>query len=170
MARDVMTEQAQIQYNVFISYSPAEKDWVHDQLLPELEATGLKVLIDTRDFELGVPKVVNLERAVEQSECTLVIVSPGWLDNEWSEFEGLLIHSADPAGREHKLIPLIYAPCEQLPRRIAMLTCVDLTDSDTRAEQMERLLRQLHPHEDHTSRRPHRARIFISYKRDVAPD
>jgi len=164
-----MTEQAQLQYDVFISYCPAERDWVHGQLLPELEAAGLKVLIDTRDFELGVPTVKNLERAVEQSECTLVIVSPDWLENTWSAFESFLVQSVDPAGREHKLIPVIYSPCEQLPRRIAILTCVDLTDPETCTEQMERLLRQLRPHADHTSRL-HRARIFISYKRDVAPD
>src|SRR5262245_27753232 len=96
ITRNLMTEQAHTQYNVLISYSPAERDWVHEELLPDLEAAGLKVLIDSRDFEIGVPKVVNLERAVEQSEYTLVVVSPGWLDSEWSEFEGLLTSTVDP--------------------------------------------------------------------------
>jgi TIR domain len=94
-----MTEQAHTSYNVFISYSPAERDWVHEKLVPDLESAGLKVLIGRRDFEIGVPTVTNLERAIEQSERTLVVISPGWLENEWTEFEGLLTASADPAGR-----------------------------------------------------------------------
>jgi predicted nucleotide-binding protein len=165
-----MIEQAHAQYDVFISYSHSENDWVHGKLVPDLQAAGLKVLIGSRDFEVGVPTITNLERAIQQSECTLVVVSPGWLESEWNQFEGLLTASADPAGRKRKLIPLIYAPCKQLPLRIAMLTCVDLTDPDTRTEQMERLLRGLDVDADSAIRVARRARVFISYKRDVAPD
>ncbi len=42
-------------YDVFISYSSANKDWVRKDLLSALEKAGLKVCIDFRDFQAGKP-------------------------------------------------------------------------------------------------------------------
>ena len=53
-----------LKYDVFISYRSNDKKWVRGELLPRLEACGLKVCIDYRDFEVGVPAVENMERAV----------------------------------------------------------------------------------------------------------
>src|SRR5262245_30811345 len=110
-----MIEHAREQYDVFISYCQAEHEWVREELLPELENAQLHVLVDYRDFEIGVPKLVTVERAVDRSRYTLVVLTNDWLSSEWSEFESLLAGSADPAGRTHKLMPLIYTRCE-LPR------------------------------------------------------
>ena len=137
-----MSEHAHEQYDVFISYCQAEYEWVREELLPELETAGLHVLIDYRDFEIGVPKLINIERAVDRSRYTLVVLTNDWLNSEWAEFESLLAGTADPAGRTHKLMPLIYTRSE-LPRRLAALTSADFTEPNTRKEQMERLLRNL---------------------------
>ena len=40
-------------YDVFISYSSANEDWVRKDLLSTLEKAGLKVCIDFRDFKAG---------------------------------------------------------------------------------------------------------------------
>ena len=48
--RGVMTDQAAFEYDVFLSYSHADGDWVKTELLPALEAAGLKINIDFRDF------------------------------------------------------------------------------------------------------------------------
>ena len=61
---------------IFISYSHHDKAWVCEWLLPRLEAAGLKVLIDTRDFAVGAPVLVNIERAVEASRRTLLVLTP----------------------------------------------------------------------------------------------
>jgi hypothetical protein len=130
------------EYDVFVSYSHADRDWVQGQLLPTLEGAGLKVLIDYRDFEVGTHSLVNMERAVEQSRHTVVVLTPAWVASQWTEFESLLVGNADPAGRKHKLVPLMLEPCE-LPSRIAAVAYADLTDPDTRDKQLEGLLRAL---------------------------
>jgi len=137
-----MTEQAEYQYDVFISYSHTDHAWVWDELLPHLEGAGLRVCIDDRDFEIGLARLINIERAVDNSPHTLIVLTPSWVDSEWTEFEGLLAGAADPAGRRRKLIPLILKPCE-LPSRIAMLTCADFTCTSNYENQFSRLLRQL---------------------------
>jgi hypothetical protein len=51
--------ETEFKYDVFISYSSANKDWVHKDLLTALEKTGLKVCIDFRDFKAGKPAIKN---------------------------------------------------------------------------------------------------------------
>jgi hypothetical protein len=145
-------------YDVFISYSHEDRTWVSELLLPRLERAELKVLVDYRDFEIGAPSLVNVERAVDVSRHTLVVLTPAWIASQWAEFESLLTGKVDPAGRRRKLIPVMLKPCE-LPPRIAMLTCADLTDPDTQGGQMARLLRGLAT----------KARIFVCYKRSAVP-
>jgi hypothetical protein len=113
-------------YDVFISYSHADATWVWDWLRPRLEAAGLHVCLDRRDFDIGVPSLVNMERAVDHSRHTLLVLTPAWVDSEWTAFEELLTQTADPAARRRRLIPLLLQPC-QPPRRIAMLTYADFT-------------------------------------------
>lgn len=40
-------------YDVFISYSFRDKSWVRGELLPKLDAAGLKTFIDFRDEALA---------------------------------------------------------------------------------------------------------------------
>jgi len=52
---------------------------------------GLRVCIDFRDFEPGLPTLVNMENAVERSRKTLIVLTPDWVESEWTTFESLLI-------------------------------------------------------------------------------
>lgn len=114
-------------YDVFISYSSQDKAWVRGELLPRLEAAGLKVFIDFHDFQLGAPSVTEMERGVTTSRKTLLVLTPAYLASAWTEFENLMLQTLDPANRALRLIPLLKAPCD-LPIRIGFLTYVDFTD------------------------------------------
>jgi len=138
----VPQRESDFRYDVFVSYSHKDIVWVRDTLLPRLEQEGLRVCVDYRDFEIGVPSLVNMERAVDHSRHTLLVLTPAWVESEWTEFESLLAGTADPAGRRQKLIPLMIEPCKP-PPRIAMLTCADFAEPSDYTEQFNRLLRQL---------------------------
>ncbi len=139
-----MVDQTECRYDVFISYDHADRTWVHGELLPWLKEAGLKVCIDECDFEVGTPSLVNMERAVDNSRHTLLVLTPAWIEGEWTEFESLLAGTGDPAGRRRRLIPLMLEPCK-LPPRIAMLTCADLTQPSERGVRMARLIKSLKP-------------------------
>jgi len=131
--------QGEFRYDVFISYSHRDSAWVRGTLLPCLEGKGLRVCIDFRDFEPGVASLVNMENAVEHSRKTLIVLTPAWVESEWTAFESLLIQTDDPAGRRARMIPLRLKPCEP-PRRIAMLTDLDLTKASEVEFQLRRLV------------------------------
>ena len=126
-------------------------------LLPRLEGAGVRVCIDRRDFEIGTPSLVNMERAVDSSRHTLLVLTPAWVESEWTDFESLLGGTGDPAGRRRKFFPIMLKEC--MPSsRISMLTWADFTQPDKHVDQFERLLEQLrdsvepaHPPADDTS-------------------
>jgi hypothetical protein len=64
-------------YDVFISYSHRDEEWVREWLLPRLQRAGLLACIDFRDFEVGVPSLVNMERAGADLEEVMRIVPRG---------------------------------------------------------------------------------------------
>ena len=134
------------EYDAFISASPADRAWVRATLLPRLERAGLRVCLAERDFELGAPKLINVERAVERSRKTVLAITPSWLDGEWSTFEALLAQTSDPAARRRRMIPAIVRPAP-LPARLDMLEPLDLTDPARFDAQVERLIAALRPGE-----------------------
>ena len=93
--------------------------------MPRLEAAGLNVCIDRACFEPGAPIAEEAERAIRESRHTLVILSPGWVASQWDAFEGLLVHSQDPAARLRRLGPVnpsAPAEYEELLQRHKFLT------------------------------------------------
>jgi len=129
---------------VFVSHSEADQAWVHDQLVPRLEAAGLTVTVGYRDFSIGTPRTVNVERAVRSSRHTLIVLTPDWIAGEWTALDSLFAGAFDPAARQRKLIPLLLKPCE-LPPRIQILTYADFTAPHERRVQWKRLVDALRP-------------------------
>jgi hypothetical protein len=126
-------------YDVFISYSHADATWVREWLQPHLEAAGLRICVDWRDFDIGVPSLENMERAVDHSRHTLLVLTPAWVASEWAAFELLLTQTADPAARRRRLLPLLRQPC-QPPRRIAMLSYADFTQQGAWETELQRVI------------------------------
>jgi len=44
----------------------------------------------------ALPSLVSMERAVEDSRHTLIVLTPAWVESQWTEFESLLAGTADP--------------------------------------------------------------------------
>ncbi len=137
-----MTGQSQYPYDVFVSYNQADEDWVLDWLLPQLTNAGLQVATRYDTRILGAPKIENVERAVNSSRRTIVVLTPEWLDDEWNEFEALLVMGADLAARKRKLIPLLLKPCTP-PEPISFREPADFTDEHKWNREAGKLARDL---------------------------
>jgi len=138
-------------YDVFVSYAEKDAqdaDWVWETLLPRLEAAGLQVAISDDVRELGVSRVVNIERGLEQSRRTLIVLSPAYLADNMAQFENVMAQTMSIEESRARMIPVIVRPFDlnMLPRRLSpnIVTPADLTLSGRRAEQQwERLVRTL---------------------------
>ncbi len=137
-----MTGNTTATYDVFISHSPADREWVDAWLLPQLEQAGLRVCVDYRDFVAGAPRLHNIEAAIKNSLRTVAILTPDWLASEWNAFEDVLVRSLDPAARRRRLIPVKLKPCD-LPESLAILETIDLTVEKRWEQGVSRLRRDL---------------------------
>ncbi len=129
-------------YDVFISYSPPDREWVDTWLLPRLERAGLRTAIDYRDFVVGMPRLQNIERAVECSRRTIVVLTPDWVNDEWNAFAALLVKWQDPAACRRRLLPLLLKPC-QLPPDIDMLEPANFSAEKHWERECNRLVRDV---------------------------
>ncbi len=131
--------QNQSRYDAFISYSSKDGDWVRGTLLPRLEKEGLRICIDFRDFEIGEPSLVNMEKGVGESRKTILVLTPNWVASQWTEFESLLIQTNDPVGRGRRILPVLLQACS-LPDRLRIFTYLDMTDKSNFDFQIKRLV------------------------------
>jgi len=123
-----MLDLTGFEYDVFISYSSHDRQWVRDDLLPRIEHSGLRAFIDFRDFKPGAPSIKEMERGITTCRKTLVILTPSYIASEWCDIEGVMLQTLSPANRDLRLIPLLKMPCER-PLRIRALTHIDFTEN-----------------------------------------
>src|SRR5438105_5001298 len=101
-----MSKEINYIYDVFISYSSADREWVQSVLLLQLEQAGLRVIIDHRDFALGLSRMINTEQAVQQSRKILLVLTRDSLSHKRAHFEALLAQTVDLDGGQSRVLPL----------------------------------------------------------------
>ncbi len=110
-------------WDVYVSCSDADQDWVQDWLSPRLTRAGLRVQVNYR-LRPGKARVRNISEAIAHSQCTLVVLTPEWVASEWQDFEGSLAILDDLAARKGQVIPLILGECE-VPKHLAFRQSVN---------------------------------------------
>src|SRR5437870_1630264 len=79
-------------FDVFVSYAAADRAWVEGFLPDALDTAGVR--LHTEDaFALGVPRLVEFERAIQQSTRTLLVLSPAYLADSFGQFVDVLVNS-----------------------------------------------------------------------------
>ena len=96
-------------YDVFISYSSLDSDWVINHLVNPLEGTDppFNLCLHERDFQVGIPICDNITKAIEGSKCTLAIVSRNWLESDWCQFEFRVAHCLATVEKKVRLLVIL---------------------------------------------------------------
>ncbi|KAK7112997.1 toll-like receptor 4 [Littorina saxatilis] len=127
------------EFDAFVSYSSEDNDFVHGELLEELETwAGLRLNVHNRDFIPGRPIPSNIVSAVQSSRRTLVVLSRELVQSEWCHYEmQMATMEAAHTGRD-VLLFLLYedVPSQQLPRDVLynLQSSTYITFPGTRAE------------------------------------
>ena len=131
-------------YDAFVSYRHQEPDktWVRQTLVPSLDAAGLRVCVDHRDFRLGYPIVEEMGRAVEQSRCTVAVLTPAYLAGRFGMLENVLAEHLGLEEGARRLLYVMREPCEP-PLRIRARLWLDMSDEAAAGEALERLITEL---------------------------
>ena len=128
--------------SVFISYSSKDKEWVKDYLLANLEKNGIPCHIDFRDFEIGTASLINMEKAVEKCSKTILVFTPDWVKSDFTNFEGLMLQTDDPAGLKKRILPILLQECS-LPKRLKIFTYANFTNKTEWDTQLDRVIKQI---------------------------
>ncbi len=130
-------------YDLFISYRQKEPDksWVRKTLLPRLKAEGLRVCVDFECFGVGGLLIDEMERAVEQSRYTVSVLSPAYLDSNFTQFEEVLAQHLGLEKRQKRYLGIMLEPCSP-SLRIRARFWLNMTNSEEFEESIPRLVHQ----------------------------
>ncbi len=130
------------EYDVFISYSHKNYDWVHHSLLPVLQKEGIKYCIDEEHFKLGHKSIQEMNRCVKNSRKMICVFTPDYIRSEFCDFEAVTAKSLDPAAKQAKIIPLFLEECE-IPLILSNLVGIDFTKGKDEGVLFGKLIRTL---------------------------
>jgi hypothetical protein len=131
-------------YDVFISYRQQDPDgaWVRGVLVERLRTAGLRVFVDYESFRLGASLVLEMARGVEQSRYTLAVLSPAYLESNFTELESVLAEHLGLELSQRRLLIVRRAPCEpRLGLRVRLW--LDMTNDDEVERNLPRLVAAL---------------------------
>uniref|UniRef100_A0A336LB50 CSON006589 protein n=1 Tax=Culicoides sonorensis TaxID=179676 RepID=A0A336LB50_CULSO len=101
-------------YDVFVSYSEQNRDWVLDHFLPNVEQRdGINVCLHERDFKVGLSILENIIQCIDQSRTILLVISQSFVSSNWCQFE---LHLAQHRLLETRREQLVLVLLENIPR------------------------------------------------------
>jgi WD40 repeat protein len=137
-------------YDMFISHTTANRDWVNGYLRPALGLSPSRV-ITADDFRPGTSVVSEFERAVTNSRYSLLVLSPAYLNDEWSTFGEQLASYLSVHEQRDRVVPLLLQQCE-LPLRVTFrvrLDCTDPANWESEISRVRNLLAQPEPAQEY---------------------
>lgn len=126
-------------YDVFISYSSVDKEWVL-KLNDALVEADLKVWLDIERIDISVHSITAMEEGLKASKAIAIIVSPeamksGWVKEEYLNFLRISINE----DQQRLIIPLILRDAE-LPGFLQNRQWVDFRDQNEFKISLQKLI------------------------------
>lgn len=99
---------------VFLSHSGKDKEFVKE-LYRRLTRDGVSCFFDIESIGWGENWVRALERAIDECEYIVFVLSPDFCNCEWAQVERTSSIAGDPSEWERKVRLLMRVPCRHLP-------------------------------------------------------
>ena len=116
--------QAPERKDFLLSYNHADRAWA-EWIAWQLEQAGYSVVIPTRDFAPGSNFDIEMQRAANEAQHTIAVLSPDYLAAAFTQPEWASAFAKDPTGQDRKLVPVRVRECR--PKGLlATLVYIDL--------------------------------------------
>ncbi|WP_297323882.1 toll/interleukin-1 receptor domain-containing protein [Nitrosomonas sp.] len=125
----------------FISYNKADTDkaeWIAWQL----EEAGYTTIIQAWDFGPGENFVLAMQKAATEAKRTIAVLSPDYLQAQFTAPEWAAAFAQDPAGEKRLLIP-VRAREVELTGLLRTIVYIDLVGIADKNEARKRLLESI---------------------------
>ena len=94
----------------FVSYTSADDSWAQ-WIAYVLEEAGFTLVVQAWDFRPGSNFVLEMQNATANSERTIIVLSPDYLNSEYAASEWATAFAEDPRGAKRKLVPVVVREC-----------------------------------------------------------
>jgi hypothetical protein len=125
------------QKDFFISYNKADRTWA-EWVAWKLEEVGYSTTLQAWDFRPGSNFILEMHKAAAETERTIAILSPDYLDAEFTQPEWAAALLQDPTGKNRTLVPVRVRECN-LTGLLAPIVHIDLVGIEE-SEAVERLI------------------------------
>ena len=107
-------------YDIFVSYASEDKDFVQS-LVQNLSELGISVWYDGGELRLGDSIMKSIADGLERSRYFLLILSPSFFKNQWTQFETGVALGRVEVGQKH-ILPIYYGvDLEQVQKEMPLL-------------------------------------------------
>ncbi|EDO49483.1 predicted protein [Nematostella vectensis] len=132
-------------YDVFLTFSSKDVDWVIRHLTPLLDKLCLEYCIHTRDFEIGKAISENIADSVYHSRKVISIMSYHYMASKYcrAELDVALYRSTEYDDSSLIVIRVDDIPKAKLPRALRNRTFIDYNDPEERRHWEKRLVKYL---------------------------
>jgi hypothetical protein len=137
-----MTEASDGKRDFFVSYNQADRTWA-EWIAWQLEQAGHSVVIQAWGFRPGHNFVLEMDRAAQATERTILVLSPNFLASCFTRPEWAAAFARDPTGEKRLIIPVRVAACDP-QGLLGQINYIDLVDREE-AEAAKELLNGLRP-------------------------
>jgi TIR domain-containing protein len=121
----------------FISYTAHDREWA-EWIGYVLEEEGFSIFLQAWDFGPGSNFVLEMQKGAAESDRTIMILSPEYLQSPFARSEWAAALASDPEGAARKLVP-VRVRCCQPAGLLKSVVYIDLVDQDE-AKARERLV------------------------------
>jgi formylglycine-generating enzyme required for sulfatase activity len=94
----------------FISYASQDLAWA-EKVVSSLKDADFGTVCQYQDFKPGGNFVADIHRALQETQCTLLLLSPDFLRSPYTEAEWTASWALDPTSREGRLWPVMVRDC-----------------------------------------------------------
>ena len=132
-----LAQEAADEYDLFVSYADADREWVVGYLLPGVGLPAARVLTQDQ-FTPGAPVLDEFAEAVRRSRITVVVLSNAYLTDRWAVLGEQLASYAAVEDSHHLLVPVLVEEC-RVPLHVGFRVRLDFTERARWAPETERL-------------------------------
>lgn len=122
----------------FISYTSVDKYWA-EWIAWVLEEGGYTVVLQEWDFRPGSNFVLEMQKAVKESDRTIAVLTPSFLEASYTSPEWAAAFAKDPEGTKKNLVPVKVQGCtpEGLLKTIIHIDLVGHDEETAREKLLE---------------------------------